>query len=59
MYVATAVLVMYFNYRREQAAVIDAFVWASLAITLVSAIDYFAKLRRLINEPEKAAEAVR
>ena len=57
MYIVTSVVVMYFNYRREEAAVIDAFIWASLGITVVSAVDYFMKLRRLINEPAHSAQA--
>ena len=50
-YILTSVVIMYYNYRREPAPVVDAFIWASLAVTLVSGIDYFTKLRRLINEP--------
>jgi len=42
---------MYYNYRREPALVVELFIWASLAVTLISGIDYFLKLRRLINEP--------
>jgi hypothetical protein len=30
---------------------VDLWVWLSLGLTLVSAADYFFKLRRLINEP--------
>ena len=55
-YVVTSVVVMYFNYRREEAAVIDVFIWASLGITVVSAVDYFIKLHRLINEPAPPAQ---
>jgi hypothetical protein len=31
---------------------VDIGIWASLGLTLVSAADYFWKLRRLINENE-------
>jgi hypothetical protein len=41
---------MYFNYRRESSVLIDAMVWLSLAVTLVSGGDYVLKMRRLINE---------
>ena len=51
-YILTSVVIMYFNYRREPAIVVDVFIWASLAVTLISGIDYFIRLRRLINEPQ-------
>jgi cardiolipin synthase len=53
-YILTSVVIMYYNYRREQAFLVDLFIWASLVLTLTSGIDYFIKLRRLINEPEAA-----
>ena len=55
-FIVTSVVIMYFNYQREQSLVVDLFVWASLAVTLVSAADYFMKLRRLINEPDERAK---
>jgi cardiolipin synthase (CMP-forming) len=51
-YILTSVVVMYYNVRREDAVIIDLFVWASLALTVISGVDYFLKLRRLINEPQ-------
>jgi cardiolipin synthase len=51
-YIVTSVVVMYYNFRQEQALVVDVFIWAALGVTLISGIDYFLKLRRLINEPE-------
>ncbi|MGH9253357.1 MAG: CDP-alcohol phosphatidyltransferase family protein [Vicinamibacterales bacterium] len=51
-YIVTSVVVMYYNFRGEQALIVDLFVWTALGVTLVSGIDYFLKLRRLINEPE-------
>jgi phosphatidylglycerophosphate synthase len=50
-FIVTSVVVMYFNYRREMSLLVDAGIWLSLALTLVSSADYFFKLRRLINEP--------
>jgi cardiolipin synthase (CMP-forming) len=50
-FIVTNVVVMYFNYRRETSVLVDAGVWLSLALTLVSAADYFFRLRKLINEP--------
>jgi cardiolipin synthase (CMP-forming) len=48
-FIVTAVVVMYFNYRQETSVFVDLWVWLSLGLTLVSAADYFFKLRRLIN----------
>jgi membrane-bound metal-dependent hydrolase YbcI (DUF457 family) len=50
-FIVTAVVVMYFNYRQETSVFVDLWVWLSLGLTLVSAADYFFRLRRLINEP--------
>ena len=52
IYILSSVIVMYYNYRAERAAIIDLCIWVALAVTLISGIDYFLKLRRLINEPE-------
>ena len=49
-FIVTSVVVMYFNYRRETSLLVDAGIWLSLALTLVSSADYFFKLRRLIND---------
>ena len=51
-FIVTSVVIMYFNYRREQSVVVDLLAWLSLAMTVISAVDYFLKLRRLINEPD-------
>jgi len=44
-------VIMYFNYRRETSWLVDAGIWLSLALTIVSSADYFFRLRKLINEP--------
>jgi cardiolipin synthase len=49
-FILTSVAIMYFNYRRETSLLVDIGIWASLALTIVSAADYFFRLRRLINE---------
>jgi cardiolipin synthase len=49
-FIATSVVVMYFNYLRTMSIVVDLAIWTSLALTVVSSADYFLKLRRLINE---------
>ena len=51
-FIITSVIVMYYNVRQEYSLLIDLFVWMSLTLTLVSAVDYFFKLRRMINAPE-------
>ena len=50
-YIVTTVVVMYYNFRQQEAVIVDLFIWAALVVTLISAADYFLKLRRLINEP--------
>ena len=49
-FIATSVIVMFFNYRHEPSNIVDLGIWLSLALTLVSSADYFFKLRRLITE---------
>jgi cardiolipin synthase len=56
-FIMTTVVIMYFNYRREDSVVVDLFVWASLALTLVSAADYAYRMRRLIGDPHTNAQA--
>lgn len=50
-YIITAVVVMFFNYLGRTSVVVDAAIWASLTITLVSGFHYVAHVRRIINEP--------
>jgi len=49
LFILTCVVVMYFNYLGRTSAVVDAFIWASLAITLVSGLDYVWRVARIIN----------
>ena len=49
-FIVTSVVIMYFNYRQEQSILVDIVVWLSLALTVVSAADYFMRLRKLVNE---------
>ena len=53
-FIVTSVVIMYFNYLREQSFVIDVVVWLSLVLTVASAGDYFMRLRKLINESSPA-----
>jgi cardiolipin synthase len=50
LFIVTSVVVMYFNYLGRTSAVVDAFIWASLAITLASGIDYVFRVARIINQ---------
>ena len=51
-YIVTAVVAMLFNYLGYHSPlVVDACVWASLAITLVSALHYIWHARRIIEAP--------
>ena len=45
-YIVTGVVTLYFNYLGRPSAVVDAFVWASLAVTLVSGLHYIAHAAR-------------
>jgi cardiolipin synthase len=52
-YILTAVIVMLFNYLRASSVVVDLFVWASLAITLISSFHYIWHAARIIDEPQR------
>jgi hypothetical protein len=53
--ILTSVIVMYFNYRGETSPIVDVAIWVSFALTVISAADYFLRLRLLINEPPPPA----
>lgn len=46
-YVLTGVAALYFNYRGEPSPIVTAFVYASLAITVVSAVDYLVQVVKI------------
>ena len=50
LFIVTCVVVMYFNYLGTTSWVVDAFIWASLVITLASGIDYVFRVARIINQ---------
>ena len=52
IYILTSVVTMLFNYLGRRSAVVDVFVYASLAITLTSSLHYIAHAARIINEPQ-------
>jgi cardiolipin synthase (CMP-forming) len=51
IYILTAVCAMLFNYLGYHSRLVDAFIWASLAITLISALHYIWHARRIIESP--------
>jgi len=54
-YMVTAVVALVFNYLGYHSRLFDVLVWASLAITLVSAFHYIFHAARVINTPQTAA----
>src|SRR5262249_39759491 len=48
-YMMTAVVAMFYNYRGYHSVVVDAFVYASLAITLISSMHYIYHAARIIE----------
>jgi len=54
-YIVTAVVAMAFNYLRYHSVIVDLFVWASLAITLVSSFHYIWHAARIIEAPHQTA----
>ncbi|MBP1605975.1 MAG: pgsA2 [Acidobacteria bacterium] len=49
-YIATGIVTMYFNYLGRRSVVVDAFIYASLVITIVSGLHYIAHARRLVGQ---------
>jgi cardiolipin synthase len=53
-YMLTAVAAMFFNYLGYHSVIVDLFVYASLAITLVSSFHYIRHAARIIDTPASA-----
>lgn len=49
LFIVTCVVVMYFNYLGRTSLIVDGFIWASLAITLISGIDYVFRIAKIIH----------
>ena len=49
LFLVTCVVVLFFNYLGVTSPIVDAFVWASLAITLASSVDYAWRMTRIVN----------
>jgi cardiolipin synthase len=54
-YILTAVVTMLFNYLGYRSRMVDLFVWASLAITLVSSFHYIWHAARIIEPQRRVA----
>jgi cardiolipin synthase len=50
-FIVANVVIMYFNWKMQKSALVDAAIWLALGLTVASAADYFFRLRRLINTP--------
>jgi cardiolipin synthase (CMP-forming) len=50
-YMLTAVVAMFFNFLGYHSRVVDAFIWASLGITLISSFHYIFHASRIIDTP--------
>jgi cardiolipin synthase (CMP-forming) len=53
-YMFTAVAAMFFNYLGYHSVVVDLFIYASLAITLISSFHYIRHAARIIDTPASA-----
>ena len=51
VYIATGLLFMLFNYAQQPSPVLDFFVYLSLAVTILSSVDYMLRAARIINAP--------
>lgn len=50
-YILTAIVAMLFNYLRFHSVVVDVFIYASLAITLLSSLHYIWHAARIVEHP--------
>ncbi len=51
-YMLTVVVAMFFNYLGYHSVIVDGFVWASLAITIISSLHYIRHAARIIDAPQ-------
>jgi cardiolipin synthase len=52
VYILTCVVTMFYNYLERTSVLVEAAIYATLAITLVSGIHYIAHAARAINQPQ-------
>jgi hypothetical protein len=50
VFIMTSVVMLFFNYLRQESILITLGIWVSLALTVASSVDYFFRVRRLVNE---------
>lgn len=50
IYIVTCVIIIYFNYLERSSVLVDACIYASLAITLMSSFHYALNVARQVNE---------
>jgi cardiolipin synthase len=50
VFILTSVAMLFFNYLRRESILIDIGIWVSLALAIASSVDYFFRVRRLVNE---------
>ena len=50
LFIATCIVVMFFNYLGQPSQLVDVFIWASLVITLASMIDYVFRIAKIVNQ---------
>lgn len=55
-YIALVVVVMYFNWKRENSILVDVMEWSALGLTLASSADYLFRVRQIANsDPPRRA----
>ena len=50
-YMLTVVVAMFFNYLGYHSVIVDLFIWASMAITILSSLHYIRHASRIIDAP--------
>ena len=57
IYIVTCVIVMLFNYLERTSPLVDVAIWTSLAIAVLSSVDYAMRVARIVNEPQSVERA--
>jgi cardiolipin synthase len=50
VFILTSVVMLFFNYLRQESILIDLGIWVSLVLTVASSVDYFFRVRRLVDQ---------
>jgi cardiolipin synthase len=51
IYIATCVIVMLFNYAQQTSWFVDLAIWSSLAVCVLSSVDYAIRVAKIVNAP--------